>query len=207
MLSSHLNSLFTCVFIFGALSGRFSVRGVWHVYTWSWCVVWGGVARGAAEACRRPRGFLPSWLLLVLGGLPSRLAPIWTMALWVLLLVAWFARRSRTRCIAFFFSRASFVSFSDPGTCACTRTLLHSCSLVRARSPPCLWVCLGMHTRMGVLVGACFSLLFPRSFPLFFTEGGRGGGESAIPSGGFGGAAPGAVVCLCVMCACLVGWA
>ena len=35
----------------------------------------------------------------------------------------------------------------------------------------------------------------------------RGGGESAIPSSGFGGAAPGAFVCLCVMCACLVGWA
>ena len=75
VLSSHLNSLFTCVFIFGALSGRFSVRGVWHVYTWSWCVVWEGVARGAAEACRRPRGFcLPGfslfWVACLLGSHP-----------------------------------------------------------------------------------------------------------------------------------------
>ena len=175
MLSSHLNSLFTCVFHFR--------RTVWTVLCpWGLaclhlvlvrCLGWRCPGRGRGMPA--PAWFLPSWLLLVLGCLPSRLAPIWTMALWVLLLVAWFARRSRTRCIAFFFSRASFVSFSDPGTCACTRTLLHSCSLVRARSPPCLWVCLGMHTRMGVLVGACFSLLFPRSFPLFFTEGGKGG--------------------------------
>ena len=73
--------------------------------------------------------------------------------------------------------------------------------------PPLLVGVLGHAHPHGRSRGRLLLALVPTFLPPLLHRGGEGGGESAIPSGGFGGAAPGAVVCLCVMCACLVGWA
>ena len=101
----------------------------------------------------------PSWYSAFLASLGLGWAfllapPFWTFALWVLLLVARFARHSRTRCIAFFFSRASFVSFlfrsrnvrlhtrSYPLPFSCARSLLLLGMLGHAHTP---WIFSWVH--------------------------------------------------------------